>query len=453
MSDFTPFIQTIVDGREAEVGRMLAEEGADPNEVTDDGWPAIVIAAYSGHEGTVRVLAEAEADLEAKNPKGSTALMLASHKGHEGTVRVLAKAKADLEAKKPDGITALMLASLNGHEGSVRVLAEAKADLEAKTSSGSTALISASQYGHEGAVRVLVGAKADLEARQSKSLTALISAARQNRASCVELLRGAGAESDAVDNHGRTALWWAAQSGAAEAAEALLRHDPSREDTPSDSHSNSGGGAPPAVVDLPAAPWGRGLRKDGGVWDPGEEALHDTTPLAQAVENGHQRIAEALLVAGADPNRTTHDPNCACTRRKLTLRQKAAKKLDSSDETAHIGSLPPLRLACRKEKPQAGMAELLIRAGAEPDVFPSVEEELAITHEATGKVIKLPPRCIFFWMESLGRLGEAVKLRARARVSLFTPDLFSSSAHLRFSALTLGVDFLPSVCPLGNESA
>ena len=98
MSDFTPFIQTIVDGREAEVGRMLAEEGADPNAV-DQGFPAIVSAAQFGHEGTVRVLAEAEADLEAKTPDGSTALMLASQNGHEGTVRVLAEAKADLEAK------------------------------------------------------------------------------------------------------------------------------------------------------------------------------------------------------------------------------------------------------------------------------------------------------------------------------------------------------------------
>ena len=97
--------------------------------------------------------------------------------------------------------------------------------------------------------------------------------------------------------------------------------------------------------------------------------------------------------------------------------------------------LSPLRLACRKEKPQAGMAELLIRAGAEPDVFPPVEEEFAIIHEATGKRIELPPRCIFFWMAGLGRHGEAMKLRARARISLFTPDLLPSSAHLRFSAL------------------
>jgi len=311
------------------------------------------------------------------------------------------------------------------------VLAEAKADLEAKDAAGFTALMIASQKGHEGTVRVLAEAEADLEAKQGAGQTALMIAARHNRAGCVELLRGAGAASDVVDSRGRTALWLAAQSGAAEAAEALLRHDPSREDTPSDSHSNSGGGAPPAVVDLPAGPWGRGLFADGGVWSPGEEALHDTTPLAQAVENGHMRIAEALLVAGADPNRTTHGPNCACTRRKLTLRQKAAKKLDSSDETAHIGSLPPLRLACRKEKPQAGMAELLIRAGAEPDVFPPVEEEFAFGHEATGKQIKLPPRCIFFWMRGLGRHGEAMKLRARARISLFTPDLFSSSAHPR----------------------
>ena len=49
------FVQAVDAGREAEVARMLAEEGADPNEVADDGWPAIVIAADSGHEGTVPI--------------------------------------------------------------------------------------------------------------------------------------------------------------------------------------------------------------------------------------------------------------------------------------------------------------------------------------------------------------------------------------------------------------
>jgi hypothetical protein len=78
--------------------------------------------------------------------------------------------------------------------------------------------------------------------------------------------------------------------------------------------------------------------------------------------------------------------------------------------------LSPLRLACRKEKPQAGMAELLIRAGAESDVFPPVEKELRIVHEATGKIVDLPPRCIYFWVAALGRHSEATKLRARARI-------------------------------------
>ena len=59
----TPFIQSIEVGCEAEVRRMLAE-GADPNEVDGDGWPAVVIAAAEGHNGVLQALAEAGADLE-----------------------------------------------------------------------------------------------------------------------------------------------------------------------------------------------------------------------------------------------------------------------------------------------------------------------------------------------------------------------------------------------------
>ena len=350
------FIKAVDAGDDAAVRRFLEEGGADANAV-DQGWPAIVGAAQGGHTATVGVLIEHTADLEAKNPDGLTALIMTGQNGHADTARVLAEAGANLEAKNAEGYTPIIWAGEMGHADTARVLAEAGANLEAKKPNGFNALLAAAQNGHDKTAQVLIEHKADLEAKDRAGRTALILAALMGHTECIRVLLNANAAVDAQDNTGRTALWQATLAGHAAAAELLIQRK--------------------ASVDLPSGPKDRG-------WIAGQEEMHDTTPLHQAVENGHLAIAQALLCGGADPSR-------ACN------------------------GMPLLALACRKEKFQAPMAELLIRSGSDADVFPPIDNEFNITHAATGKPIKLKqwPRCVYLAMQAIGRHGEAMKLRAR----------------------------------------
>ena len=56
------------------------QRGADVNAATDDGYTALIYAAYSGHAKIVKELIERGADIDATNNYGSTALIYAAHK-------------------------------------------------------------------------------------------------------------------------------------------------------------------------------------------------------------------------------------------------------------------------------------------------------------------------------------------------------------------------------------
>jgi ankyrin repeat protein len=297
----------------------------------------IVRAAGEGNEEEVKTLLEGGADTEAKDAQGNTALIKCGENGHEGTARVLLKHGADIEAKEKDGFTALISAGENGHEGTARVLLEHGADTEANSANGATALMSAAGYAHESTARVLLEHGANIDAQKP--------------------------------TNGCTALWLAAHCGHLPLVELLLKHN--------------------ASVDLPSGPWGKGLVADGGPWFPGQEELHDTTPLHQAVESSHAHalaIAQALLVAGADPSRKCND-------------------------------VAPLQLACAKGRLNVPMAQLLIRGGCETDVFPPCTDPEVLEHKmftvaSTQQHIWVRPESIKLAMYSIGRQGEAEQLRA-----------------------------------------
>ena len=55
----------------------------------EDGWTALIKAAFRGHEEVVGLLLEGGADREAKDRWGDSALDRARRKGHDGVVRLL----------------------------------------------------------------------------------------------------------------------------------------------------------------------------------------------------------------------------------------------------------------------------------------------------------------------------------------------------------------------------
>eukprot|EP01046_Picozoa_sp_COSAG06_P032887 COSAG06_NODE_3318_length_5510_cov_54.390622_3_plen_153_part_00 len=112
--------------------------------------------------------------------------------------------------------------------------------------------------------------------------------------------------------------------------------------------------------------------------------LHGT-PLWAAVEAGQVLVAQRLLCAGADTE---------CER----------------------DGLVPLALACRKESLSVAMAELLLRCGAKPDVFPepsysgAVRPGALMAFPSVGDV-RLTAHSVYLHVGYIGKWGEATKLR------------------------------------------
>lgn len=149
----------IANDRDDKVKTMLAQ-GADPNELSPKGQPAIMQAIRDGawkvydvlvaHPKTVfnamninketplmylAVVGETERAQQLirrgalVNRLGWTPLQYAASKGHVDTVKMLLANKAMVNAPGPDGTTALMMAAYGGDETVVQVLLNAGADV------------------------------------------------------------------------------------------------------------------------------------------------------------------------------------------------------------------------------------------------------------------------------------------------------------------------------------
>lgn len=156
----------IANDRAANVSAMLAE-GADPNELSPNGQPAIMQAIREGawqvydvllvHPKTVfnainvnretplmylAVIGETRRaeDLIRRgalvNRKGWTPLHYAASTGKIDTAKMLLKHGALVNAPAPDGTTALMMAAYGGSEPMVRLLLQAGADPQLRTVQG-----------------------------------------------------------------------------------------------------------------------------------------------------------------------------------------------------------------------------------------------------------------------------------------------------------------------------
>lgn len=100
-------------GRIIALAMDLAREGGTQElmEFLDHGLPVdtqdeegnslVMLAAYHGHEGTVRSLVNRGADVNLRNGKDQTPVAGALFKGEEGVVAALVEAGADLDAGTP----------------------------------------------------------------------------------------------------------------------------------------------------------------------------------------------------------------------------------------------------------------------------------------------------------------------------------------------------------------
>ena len=95
--------------------------GVDINKASNDGWTAVVNAAWFGHTEIVRALLTAPG-IDVNRSHGYTAVMVAAFKGHAEVLRVLLAAPGvDVNAVH-DGWTAVMLAAWNGRTEATKAL-------------------------------------------------------------------------------------------------------------------------------------------------------------------------------------------------------------------------------------------------------------------------------------------------------------------------------------------
>jgi ankyrin repeat protein len=166
--------------------------------------------------------------------------------------------------------------------------------------SGDSAVAKAVKSGDVAALRKLIAARADVNAPSGDGATPLLWAAHSSDIEMAKVLIAAGAKVDAANSYGVTPLLQASRAGDAEMMDVLLKAgaDPQRAhtegETPLMAAAHSGSLA--AVR----------LLLDRKVDVNAVDSYQKITALMRASAEGHGEVVEALLKAGADPNKKAH---------------------------------------------------------------------------------------------------------------------------------------------------
>lgn len=219
----------------------LLREGADANEVSEDGTTAIHWAAYHDNLELARALVDAGADVDVVNEYGSTPLAEAAANGNPDMIALLLDAGADVARANADGQTALMIVARTNKLAAARVLIEAGADVNrAESWRGQTPLMWAAAQSQPGMIRLLLehGAVPDVRSmanewrqvsaetrrmyRPTGGLSPLLFAAREGCAACVEALIEGGANPDFANPKNVTPLIIAIDNAHMDAARVLI---------------------------------------------------------------------------------------------------------------------------------------------------------------------------------------------------------------------------------------
>ncbi|MBF0569702.1 MAG: ankyrin repeat domain-containing protein [Candidatus Omnitrophica bacterium] len=153
---------------------------------------SLVIASEKGHADRVKQLLDKGADVNEKSAAGIPALLFAAFNNHTDIVKLLLDKGADVNAKDKSGNVALMGAVFGSVE-MVKVLLSKGADVNAKNESGKTALMGAC-FGDIEIVKLLLDKGADVNVKDADGQTALMFASKNNHPDVVNLLRVAGAK-------------------------------------------------------------------------------------------------------------------------------------------------------------------------------------------------------------------------------------------------------------------
>lgn len=167
----------------------LLGRGFDPNTISPEGEPALILAVREPSFKVIDVLLDSPATrVEVRTSKDESPLMLAALKGYATVCQKLIARDADVN--KP-GWTPLHYAATGGHLDVMRMLLESHAFIDAASPNGSTPLMMAAMYGTTDAVKLLLDAGADPSLKNALGLSAIDFAMRVQKDEAVVLIAAA----------------------------------------------------------------------------------------------------------------------------------------------------------------------------------------------------------------------------------------------------------------------
>lgn len=298
-----------------DAARQALDAGADANAVNDYGVTAAHLACTNRSDAMITLLLDAGADPNVATWSGETVLMACAQTGAVGAVKALLEHGANANASEDrKGQTALMWAAAGGHGDVTRLLVDHGASVSTRSNSGFTPLLFAARSGDVESARALLEAGADPEEATPRYGSALVIAAAGGHEPLALYLLEQGADPNAADEHGITALHHAVANGMA--ALNGVRYDPVFRALPDNLYSLA-----EALLDAGADPdrqiaTGLRLGPDGSPFD-----MEGATPFWLAAVSAdtdllrlfHERGANPTIVATADTTALIAAARAACT--------------------------------------------------------------------------------------------------------------------------------------------
>ncbi len=146
------FAEACAAGRADAVSAQIEEDPARVNSYSEDGYPALALSVFFGHEAIARYLLEmgAQVNAEARNPQRVTALHAAMARRNGRLVGELLAWGAAVNHQQAGGFTPLHEAAFHGDGELAEMLLAHGADRGLKNEQGQTAAEIARERGHEG---------------------------------------------------------------------------------------------------------------------------------------------------------------------------------------------------------------------------------------------------------------------------------------------------------------
>lgn len=211
---------------------LLLKSGASIDQVNNQGWTALMIAAYEGYDHSVSILIQHGASVHIQTSTGDTTLSLAQEQDHAKVVSLLCDHAVPAPIRHGHAVSAgyngewlrLLQAATIGDHRTVLELLEAHVPIDNQTSAGETALMRAVWNQQVQVVHHLIKCGANLNVLNNKKWSALLIAAHIDNAEITRLLVKAGAAVDTLGNDGESALMRAASKANEEIVRLLLDH-------------------------------------------------------------------------------------------------------------------------------------------------------------------------------------------------------------------------------------